>query len=453
MEQKKQTITIVGAGLGGCFLALLFAKRGYKVELYERGSHEEIVSNASKRSFTLTIYGYGIQAIRDAGLWEAVEPILIVLEASVTYVRQNSNAKPIIAPSGSKDMPFYGVQRSKLLEVLIKEAQKNPLISFHFETELISIDRYEHTMIVQNVSSKKHTTVSCDVIFGADGINSKVRSMLQHGQAAKHHQQYASWGYKQIEIGKEFADKLELKGTFSYTWTGKNAIFIAYSNGDGNFSGLFILPKDKEKGFAALHSETAIKHFFETYFAGLLPMLPAITKSVLRNPEGSFVMVTTSPWYYKDFMAIIGDGAHGVFPFYGQGTSAAFGDAMEIARLVDIHGTDWKTIFPIYQKNRKKNMDALAELSKESFYQYQRQTRANYAAIYNKFDALLYQFFPGLFQPPAIFRAAIDQNNIAELVEKHKKQRKKIAFLGIPLVVAAITGFVYLHEKISKLKD
>jgi kynurenine 3-monooxygenase len=338
------------------------------------------------------------------------------------------------------------------LEVLVKEAQKNPQITFHFETELISIDRYEHTMSVKNIKSNKQVTVKCDVIFGADGVNSKVRGFLQHGQASKHIQEYASWGYKQIEINKEFAEKLDLKNTFSYTWTGKNAIFIAYSNGDGNFSGLFILPKDKTKGFNTLHDETTIQNFFTTYFSGLLPILPAITKSLLQNPEGSFVAINTYPWFYKGFLAIMGDAAHGVFPFYGQGTSAAFGDAMEIAKLVDRHGTDWDIIFPLYQKNRKKNMDALGDLSKESFYQYQRQTRANYSAIYNKFDTLLYQIFPKIFHPPAFVLAAIDQSHIAEFIQKHKAQRKKVAFIGIPLLVGFVTGLVALQEKLSKLK-
>jgi kynurenine 3-monooxygenase len=150
-------------------------------------------------------------------------------------------------------------------------------------------------------------------------------------------------------------------------------------------------------------------------------------------------------------MAVIGDAAHGFLPFHGQGVSAAFGDCMEIAKLIDKYGSDWDVIFPLYQKTRKEHMDTLANLSKENFTLYKRQKKADYAAIYNKLESISHKLFPKLFYPPPFVYIARDPGKTADYVKKHKKQRKIAKFLGIPFLVHAATGLVAIEEKLSEI--
>jgi kynurenine 3-monooxygenase len=440
---KQSSITIIGAGLAGTFFAILLAKRGMKVEVYERFSREEIDDNASKRSYTLTMYGYGIQAIHDAGLWEVVKPLFTVLAGSMTQV--NSHTKPIIVRLGTK-LPFYCVSRAKLLGALVKHAEQQPLITFHFNTTFIAADRREKTITVQQ-KDNTYKTISCDVIFGADGVNSQIRHFLQQGQHTTHIQEIEDWNYKQILISKEIAEKMHLANDLSNAWTRKNAIFVAYPNGDGSFSGMLLLPKKEHLGFAELTSTSAIKDFFTKQYPEFLVGLPEITKIILENPVGWLGTIYTTPWYYQDFMALLGDAAHGFLPFYGQGVSASFGDCLTLAELVDTYGDDWATIFPIFEEKRKRNTDTLANLSKESFVQYRRHKKADYAAIYNKIDSVLYGAFPKFFHPPAFTRIAKDQAHAADYFAKHQEQRKRSKMLGIPLIVLTLTGLVALYEE------
>jgi hypothetical protein len=133
--------------------------------------------------------------------------------------------------------------------------------------------------------------------------------------------------------------------------------------------------------------------------------------------------------------------------------STGFSDCLEIVKLVDEHGDNWAKIFPLYQTNRKKNADALGELSKEGFARYRRYKKADYALVYERFDSLLHNFFPQFFQPPLFFQVAMDPSHTAEYAYKHKKQRHISKFLGFPLIVHAVTSMVALQEAITSRRQ
>lgn len=442
----KSSITIIGAGLAGSFLAILLAQKGMKVTVYEQFSRDEIDNKASKRSYTLTMYGYGIQVLHDTGLWKVVESLFTPLIGSVTQVQPHT--KPIIVRLGSK-LPFYCVSRADLLKALIQYAEKQPNITFHFDTTLTAVNRREKTITVFNQKQKKYQTTSCDVVFGADGVNSRVRLFLQQGQHTIHIQEVEPWTYKQIIIPKEAAEKMKIPSDFSNAWTRKDAIFVAYPNGDGSLSGMLLLPKKDKFGFSSFTNPDAVKDFLSREFPEFLDGYPEIIPAILDNPEGWLGTIYTTPWSYKDFMAILGDAAHGFLPFYGQGVSAAFGDCVTIASLIDSYGNDWGSILEQFEKTRKQHTDALANLSKESFVQYRRSKKADFHAIYNKVDSLLTKTFPSIFHPPAFTHIARDQAHAAFYLQKHQKQRKLAKWLGMPLIIYTMTGLVTLYENVN----
>ena len=445
--QKK--ITIIGAGLAGCFLAILFSKRGYKVEIYERFSKNEIANTASKRSFNLTFYGYAVKALQMAGLWNEVEKDFLKLKGSVTQVTQNS--KPVFVRFDYDNMTYYTIQRARLLEILINYAAKDPSIKFHFNSQLFSINRQKKIMFVQNTRSKKMQEIACDIIIGTDGVNSQVRPFIQQGQESQHKQEYEKWSYKQIVIDKKTSQKCGLLKDTQHAWTRKNASIIAFPNGDDSFTAMLLLPKNKTHGFASLASNEQIEQFVKGQVPHLLPALPLFQKELLTNPEGNLVTVSTNPWYYKDFMVLVGDSAHGCLPFYGIGTSVAFGDCMELVSLVDKYGTDWRKIFPLYQEERKRHTDVIAQLAKESFVGFRRYKKADYTAISDRIQVLLYSVFPQFFQPPIFYLVANNPNKAADYFSKLQRQQKFAKLMGIPLLIKTLTGVISIGEAASKL--
>lgn len=445
--KKNQTITIIGAGIAGCYTAILLAKRGYKVAIYERASKDDICKNVSQRSLTVTFLGYGVKALKEAELWEAMQPYLNLLEGSITQVSKYS--KPRFSQFEKDDMPYYAINRSDIMKVLIQKATKDPRITFHFNTSLLSIDRYAKTMVIKNNRSKKITTVSTDVILGTDGINSMVRSVIQQGQPTIHTQEYGAWSYKQLLIEKEVAQKLHLTENAMYAWTRKDAVIAAFPNEGGTFAAIVMLPKEKGKGFASLTSAKSIKDFVIEHFPDMQPIIPTLRDGLLNYPEGSFVMVHTEPWYYKDFMAILGDAAHGFFPFFGQGMTAAFGDGLALAQLVDAYGDNWGKIFPIYQQTRKRHMDAMGDLSKEGLERYRRNKIADYDVVYDKLEFTLHTLFPKYIQPPIFLSIATDPDHTADHLDRYLKQKQLLRSVGFHFIVRTLTGLLAIPEAIT----
>lgn len=441
---NKPTITIIGAGLIGCFMAILLTKRGYKVHIYERSSREEVDNPISNKSFNMTFLNFGVKTFKDLGIWEDVEPITILLDGSLTQVKVNT--KPIFSRVDKKS-PFYTVTRTSMVKKLMHILQGNPLVTFHFDTALVALDRQKKTILVQNTKSQEYKTVTCDVIFGADGVNSQTRMFLQQAQDISHIQEYVPWGYKQFIIKKPTVDLFSWRRDISYTWTRKNATITSYPNEQQDFNAILILPH--EIGFDSLQSEEQIKEFISKNFPDLLPALPDIVEGLQNNPEGYFTTIYTEPWYYKDVLVLLGDAAHGFMPFYGQGMSTGFGDCLELVQLIDNYGPDWEKIFPLYQKARKKHTDTLANLSKGAFQRYQRNTKADYSAIYDKWDTIFYKLFPKFFTPPPYVLVAYNPGKAADIVEKHQMQRRRGKFLGVPILISAITSLVALHEKLT----
>ncbi|MEK7571572.1 MAG: NAD(P)/FAD-dependent oxidoreductase [Patescibacteria group bacterium] len=447
MASKKQTITIIGAGSAGCFMAILLAKRGYHVQIFERFSREEIITSYTNRSFNLTFYGYAVEALQEAGLWDEVKPHFLTLRGSITQVTKR--AKPVFVPFNLDNMSYYTIQRAKLLEILIAQAEKDSRITFNFETSLLSIDRNNKTMHIQRKNTSTVKTINCAVVIGADGVNSLVRPFLQQGQQTQHNQEYEKWSYKQIFLTKQMVKKIALANDTQYTWTRKNASLIAFPNGDDSFTAMLIVPKDSVHGFANLISKEQINTFITEQFPQLRPFVPVFINALKHNPEGNFVTVTTDSWFYKDFLVLIGDAAHGCLPFYGIGTSVAFGDCLTLINKIDQFDNNWEKVFPAYQLERKKHTDVIADLAKKSFVGFRRYKKADFIAVYDRIESLLHTLLPKIFTPPLFYLVANNPNAAAEYFQKHKKQRKMANMFGLFLIVKGITGFLALQESLT----
>jgi len=447
-HQTKQKITIIGSGLAGCFLAVLLVRRGYRVDIYEKLDKKDISDIASKRSYNIVLFGYGITLLKEAGLWNGIKPYLFSLKGTVTHI--GLNPKPVTDLVNQEKMPYYTITRARLADILLKETTHNSLVTIHYNTTLLSVDRYNKSIVIQNVKDKKITTVLCDVIIGADGANSLVRSFLQQGQQATHTQEYSTWTYKQFILSPDIVEKLNLEKEFVHIWTQKNTFITMHPDSSNALGSMLVFPKNDFSQM--LDSKQGINVFFKKNFPDLLPAIDEIISSILESPDGNFATIQTNPWYYKNFIAIIGDAAHGFYPFFGQGTSAAFDDCIEIIKLLDKYGPDWGKIFPLYQNKRKKHTDVLGDLSKEVILKYLRYKKGDFEAIYDKLENEAYKFLPKFIQPPLSQSIIADPAHAAYYKEKYLKQKKVSKKTGISILVASLVGLVTLYELVNKRK-
>lgn len=437
-------VVIIGAGIAGCFLAIKLARNGYKVTIYEKGTKRETISVASKRSFNITLYGYGLGLLKDAGLLPQLRKSITKLNGSVTFI--GNNAKPIISYVNRK-ATYYAVQRANLLSVLSAEALSTKNVTVHFEHEFLTLNKIKKTVTVRNGKTGRTHTISASLVVGCDGVNSRVRDILLSGKGALLNKKYSKWCYKQVVFSPATVKKLSMSTKYAYTWSSKKAVVATFPNKDKSSTAIFILP---QKDF--FENEKFIKRLIQNEFSSLKPITESIIRQVKDNPMGRFVTIHTKPWHYKDFIVIIGDAAHGFYPFFGQGISAAMGDANELVKLlVKNKGMQERALLE-FENSRKRHMDTLGELSKGGFELYRRYKKANYDIIYNRLETLLHHIFPRLIVPSVFESINVDPGKTDDYVRRHKKQRERAKYLALPFFVTALTGLYSLYERVITQK-
>ncbi len=441
-QREKTTITIIGAGPVGCFMAILLAQRGYQVNIYERRESKHV---SSQLSYHITFYSRAVNAIKKAKLWDKIKDISLPLDGTVAHPLYT---EPLFSELNKATTLYFAVQRSELVNLLIEEAAKYKNISFYFNRKLISINNHDKFLIFQNTITEKYETLSFDVVIGADGINSLVRTHIGLHQPSEMERIQETWGYTHIYFDKNIAKSLQLRDNVMHVWSRKDALLVAFPNDDDSFVGMLVVPLKYDPAYIPLTSKKKIEKFIKTTFPDLQSASDIIVDSIQKNPQGTLASIYTNPWYYKDFVVLIGDAAHATVPFYGQGTTAGFEDCLALISLIDMYGTHWEKIFPLYQEERKKHTDVLTDLSRENFNHFRRHKKADYYAVHNRLESILHAIFPTLWNPPLYMLMVTGTDGFADILKKHKKQRRLALVTGVSFVALLITGLIGIKERI-----
>jgi kynurenine 3-monooxygenase len=443
----KEKIIIVGSGMAGCFMALCLAKKGFKVEIYEERSDIRKAQNKSGRSFNITLYYRGILALKKVNLWNDIKEISVLTRGNVAHYHGDRN---VYDPYDAHDTEvLYTVHRNKLNSKLLDIVEKLPNVKLIFNTKCISIDKQNKEIYFQKTASQKIIKVKADRIVGADGVNSTVRSEMQKNVASQYLYENEDWGYKEVNITPELANSLNLKFNATHTWPRRNSLLIAFPNPDNTFTLMINLPLFGRDSFETLDSKDKIKNFITANFPDLKPILSIIIKSILNNPTGRFATVKTSPWSYKDFIVLIGDSAHSVIPFYGQGVCAALDDCLTIMNLLKINKYNWEKALRQYEQLRKKDTDTLSILAKENFIELRDKSRSQFYILKDKADTLLSRLFPNIWMPSLYILIAHGTLNYDKAYRLHKRQQliSKIIGLDLVLFISSILWGIYLKIK------
>lgn len=378
-----RNVTILGAGLVGSLLAILMRRRGYPVTVYERRPDMRKTAIGAGRSINLAMSTRGWHALELAGLKEAMEPLAIPMKGRFLHQPDGSTA---FQPYGRNGEAIYSVSRGELNKRLMSLAEEAGA-QIHFNRRCARVDVPANTIYLEETADSGNTptnqlaignrqsaigntqsAVEADLMFGADGAFSALRhsySMMDRVSAA---QQYIEYGYKELNIAPGSGDKLwRMEKHALHIWPRGKFMLIALPNTDGSFTCTLFMPFEGENSFAVLKDDRSVRDFFEQHFADALPLMPDYLQQFAANPVASLITTHISQWHYADRSALIGDAAHAIVPFYGQGMNAGFEDCSVLNRLMDAHGEDWATILNEYQRLRKPAGDAVADLALMNF--------------------------------------------------------------------------------------
>lgn len=354
----QKNIIITGAGLVGSMLACYLSKRGYKVSVYERRGDMRKEGYVGGRSINLALSHRGWKALKKIGLHTAVEKIAIPMKGRMIH---DLNGNTQLLPYGKENQAIYSVSRGDLNRIMVEEADQFPHVDFYFNQRCAQIDFEKNTVTFENGS-----TATAEIIFGADGAYSQVRYEMQKMPNFNLLQQHEQYGYKELHIpaGKNGEHLLEKNAL--HIWPRKSFMLIALPNMDGSFTVTLFAPFAGENSFEKISTADDAEEFFNSNFKDALALMPDFKKTFFENPTSSLVTIKCFPWKYKS-ACLIGDAAHAVVPFYGQGMNCGFEDVSELDEILNTANENWEDALNKFQHQRKPNADAIADLALYNF--------------------------------------------------------------------------------------
>ena len=362
MEDKKRTVFVAGAGLVGSLLAIFLIKRGYDVRVWEKRADPRQSLGNEGRSINLALSHRGLKALEAA---DPQLPACILSEAMPMYGRQVHDEQGCLSfqPYSSNGECIYSVSRSKLNNCLINVAEQQG-VAFLFEHSLEETNFKSKTIRLSYHGQS--TTLTAEVLIAADGVFSKVRSSLETQGLCQSIIEKIDHGYKELDISSEKGLLIEPQ-TALHIWPRGAYMLIALPNFDHSYTGTLFLPlKDQNLSFQELNDETAVKHFFNQHFSDASDLFPDLGKQYFTHPTSYLANVFTDRWAFGEWL-LIGDAAHGIVPFYGQGMNAGFEDCRLLDELLTQHNNNFEIAFQTFSQNRKKDTDAIARLAMDNF--------------------------------------------------------------------------------------
>ncbi len=391
-----KNVNIVGAGLVGSLLSIYLAKRGYKINMYERRADMRTAKISAGKSINLALSDRGWRGLEGVGIADEVRKIAIPM-----YGRQihNKDGSTVFQPYGKKDQAIYSVSRAEINMKLMDLAEKAG-IKIHFNERCTHVDRRTMSAHFENEENKKTSNVTSDLLFGSDGAFSAARLNMQlTSDRFEYNQHYITAGYKELIIPPGPKGEFLLEKNALHIWPRGSFMMIALPNMDGNFTCTLFLPFEGEKSFDKLKTREEVKKFFDEEFSTAVPLMPTLLDDFFHNPTSSLVTVKCYPWTFDNKIALIGDAAHAIVPFFGQGMNCGFEDCVVLNELIDKHKEDWNRIFPEYQQLRKPDGDAIADLAVGNFVEMRDKTADPKFLLQKKIEARFNEKHPDKWVP------------------------------------------------------
>jgi kynurenine 3-monooxygenase len=357
-------IRIVGAGPTGALLAILLARRGEQIELYESRPDPRGLPEGSGRSINLALADRGIHALKAAGVFDGVASALLPMRGRLIH---HENRDTVFQPYGQRpNEVIYSVSRHRLNQALIEVAAGRPGVQLHFQHRLEAADFSANTAQIRDLEKDRVLTVPMQPLLATDGAGSAVRremsgqKLIQAGEIDLEH------GYKELSIPAGPQGRFRMANDALHIWPRGNFMLIALPNDDGSFTATLFLPKQGPASFASLRDAGNVDEFLVRNFPDARELMPNALAEFSAHPVGFLGTVAAHPWHAQGHAALIGDAAHAMVPFHGQGMNCCFEDCIEFDACV-ARRTSWETVFAEFGAARKPNTDAIAAMALENY--------------------------------------------------------------------------------------
>jgi kynurenine 3-monooxygenase len=356
----KKNISILGAGLSGSLLATMLGKKGFDVAVYEIRNDPRKVKIPEGKSINLALSHRGIRALKEADVFAQLEASLIPMKGRMMHDLQGELT---FQPYGEDGQFINSISRNELNKALISSAESQG-VDFHFNNKCLSVDTAKTTFNVEHDGVK--LSVSSDIIIGADGAFSVLRKAVQHNDRFSYWQHYIEHGYKELSMPPANGD-FAMEPNYLHIWPRGNFMLIALPNPDKTFTCTLFLSFDGVvESYQQLNTTNEIELFFDQHFPDITKLIPDFVSQFQNNPTSSLVTIRCEPWHYNQSL-LIGDAAHAVVPFYGQGMNASFEDCRLFMELGEQLNFDWNKMLKQFSQSRKKDADAISELALRNF--------------------------------------------------------------------------------------
>jgi kynurenine 3-monooxygenase len=361
---NSKEVTLVGAGLVGSLLAVFLARRGYAVTIYERRPDLRKTSIAAGRSINLALANRGMVALERAGLLDALRPILIPMVGRMIH---DEDGKTTLLPYGHRpEEVIYSVSRGGLNRRLLDLAEGEG-VRIIFEHNCQDVDFQTRTLEVLDETKSTMRGIPFQRVLGTDGSASRVRRAILQATGGHEDDEPLGHGYKELCMEADQRGGYRMDNRSLHIWPRDEFMLIALPNPDATFTLTLFLPNAGPESFDSLTTPEAVSAFFAKYFPDAKSLLPDLTEQFFTNPLGTLGTVRCEPWHHRDQALLLGDAAHAIVPFHGQGMNCGFEDTVEFDALLATCGDDWTELFRRFSAARKPNADAIADMALENY--------------------------------------------------------------------------------------
>ncbi len=389
--------TLIGSGLAGGLLGACLGRRGHEVELFERRPDPHAGNQVGGRSINLALSTRGIHALRQIGLADEVLKEAIPMRGRMIHDR--SGELHFSAYDRDPNKCINSIGRGVLNTATIEAARRYPNVQVHFNHRCTGVDLDGPVARLINTETNAEVATRGDAIVGVDGAFSAVRGAMQRLDRFEFSQTYLPHGYKELTIPPALDGGWQMEKHALHIWPRQSFMMIALPNPDGSFTCTLFWEFEGPRSFSSIKTEEGFQQFFEEEFPDAVPLMPTLLEDFRENPTGSLVTIRCAPWHYQDKVALVGDAAHAVVPFYGQGMNAAFEDCIVFDECLAEYPENRARAFAEYTKRRKENGDALADLAVQNFIEMRDKTASPVFRAKKKLDHFLEGALPGVYLP------------------------------------------------------
>lgn len=447
---NKDHILIIGAGLCGSLLALRLAQRGYKITLIEKRPDLRKVTQDAGRSINLALSDRGLRGLRLAGVEAEAKKLCIPMYGRMLHDKEGNTF--LSKYSGRANEFINSISRPGLNMLLLDAAEAMPNVEIIFNQGCESMDMENASATFTAHDSKERIVLQGDIVIGTDGAGSVVRrSMFEYRKFLfSFSQQWLTHGYKELEIPATTEGGYRTDEGALHIWPRGEDMLIALPNLDGSFTVTLFAPyENSDYCFNNLTTKEKVLEYFTKEYPDAVALMPSLAEEFFENPTGPLGTIKCAPWSCYGKTLLMGDAAHAIVPFYGQGMNASFEDVVVFDEILDKHEGDWTTVFNEYEKARKQDTDAIADLAVDNFHEMKEHTASPLFQQKRKLETAFESEFPQEYYSKYSLVTFNENISYSDAMKRGRAQDKAILNL---IDDGSITARMSLREKLDMVQ-